>query len=211
MQPGFRNEFHARLQQAVGKNVVVSGEYIWKYTHNAFDFSILGNTPITFPIDWHNSKIPGYALHVEVPNYHTSAPILSLPRWPLASSRRRWPAPEPPAASPQARSPFRSASTTTRNSTKPRTSSTRSPTMAVGCNGMWGGFNWRYRLGPGRRFDALLWRHRSSRSGAMNPPNSPCGNSTTTLPDGVTRCHCHGRQRRPAQPGHQQCAPSPDR
>ena len=41
-----------------------SGEYIWKYTHNAFDFSVLGNTPIYFPIDWHNSKIPGYALHV---------------------------------------------------------------------------------------------------------------------------------------------------
>ena len=70
LQPGFRNEFHARFQQAVGKNVVVSGEYIWKYTHNAFDFSILGNTPIFFPIDWHNSKIPGYALDAEIPNYH---------------------------------------------------------------------------------------------------------------------------------------------
>ncbi len=56
---GFRNEFHAGFQQAFGKRVVVSGEYIWKYTHNAFDFSVLGNTPITFPIDWHNSKIPG--------------------------------------------------------------------------------------------------------------------------------------------------------
>ena len=70
LQPGFRNEFHAGLQQAFGKRVVVSGEYIWKYTHNAFDFGVLGSTPITFPIDWHNSKIPGYALHVEVPVYH---------------------------------------------------------------------------------------------------------------------------------------------
>ncbi len=61
-QPGFRNEFHAGLQQAFGKNLVFSGDYIWKYTHNAFDFSVLGNTPITFPIDWHNSKIPGFAL-----------------------------------------------------------------------------------------------------------------------------------------------------
>jgi Carboxypeptidase regulatory-like domain len=70
LQPGYRNEFHAGLQQAFGKYAVVSGEYIWKYTHNAFDFSVLGNTPITFPIDWHNSKIPGYALHVEVPQIH---------------------------------------------------------------------------------------------------------------------------------------------
>ncbi len=70
LQPGYRNEFHAGLQQAFGKNLVISGDYIWKYTHNAFDFSVLGNTPITFPIDWHNSKIPGFALRVDVPNYH---------------------------------------------------------------------------------------------------------------------------------------------
>jgi Carboxypeptidase regulatory-like domain len=70
LQPGFRNEFHAGLQQAFGKNIVVSGDYIWKYTHNAFDFSIFGNTPIFFPIDWHNSKIPGFTLRADVPNYH---------------------------------------------------------------------------------------------------------------------------------------------
>jgi Carboxypeptidase regulatory-like domain/TonB-dependent Receptor Plug Domain len=70
LQPGFRNEFHAGIQQAFGKNVVFSGEYIWKYTHNAFDFSVLGNTPITFPIDWHNSKVPGFALRTDVPNFH---------------------------------------------------------------------------------------------------------------------------------------------
>ncbi|MGA2086365.1 MAG: TonB-dependent receptor, partial [Terracidiphilus sp.] len=70
LAPGYRNEFHAGLQQAFGKRVVISGEYIWKYTHNAFDFSILGNTPIFFPIDWHNSKIPGYALRADVPEFH---------------------------------------------------------------------------------------------------------------------------------------------
>ncbi|MGC2497320.1 MAG: carboxypeptidase regulatory-like domain-containing protein [Acidobacteriaceae bacterium] len=69
LQPGFRNEFHADIQQAFGKHAVVSGEYIWKYTHNAFDFSVLGNTPITFPIDWHNSKIPGFALRAEMPTW----------------------------------------------------------------------------------------------------------------------------------------------
>ena len=70
LAPGYRNEFHAGIQQAFGKWAVVSGEYIWKYTHNAFDFGVLGNTPIFFPIDWHNSKIPGYALHVDVPTFH---------------------------------------------------------------------------------------------------------------------------------------------
>jgi hypothetical protein len=67
---GFRNEFHAGLQQAFGKYVVLDGEYIWKYTRNAYDFSVLGNTPITFPIDWHNSKIPGFLVRASLPNFH---------------------------------------------------------------------------------------------------------------------------------------------
>ena len=49
LEPGYRNEFHAGFQQALGKWVVVSGEYIWKYTHNAFDFGVLGNTPDLLP------------------------------------------------------------------------------------------------------------------------------------------------------------------
>jgi hypothetical protein len=67
---GFRNEFHAGLEQAFGKYLVFSGEWISKYTHNGFDFSVLGNTPITYPIEWHNSKIPGYAGRVSVPEVH---------------------------------------------------------------------------------------------------------------------------------------------
>ncbi len=70
LNPGFRNEFHAGLQQAFGRYLVFDGEYIWKYTHNGYDFSVLGNTPITFPIEWHNSKIPGYAASVKMPNLH---------------------------------------------------------------------------------------------------------------------------------------------
>ena len=70
LDPGYRNDFHAGLQQAFGKYVVVSGDYVWKYTHTGYDFSTLASTPIFFPIGWHNSKIPGYALRVSVPNYH---------------------------------------------------------------------------------------------------------------------------------------------
>jgi hypothetical protein len=70
LSPGHRNEFHAGLSQAFGKYLVVDGEYIWKYTHKAFDFSVLGNTPITYPIEWVSSKIPGYAIRATVPNFH---------------------------------------------------------------------------------------------------------------------------------------------
>ena len=70
LSPGFRNEFHAGIEQAFGKYLVFSGEWISKYTHNGYDFSVLGNTPITFPIEWRNSKIPGYAWRVSVPDIH---------------------------------------------------------------------------------------------------------------------------------------------
>src|SRR5450631_4094635 len=68
--PGYRNEFHAGLQQALGKYAVVSGDYIWKYTHTGYDFSVLAATPIFFPVGWHNSKVPGYAIRVSVPDFH---------------------------------------------------------------------------------------------------------------------------------------------
>jgi hypothetical protein len=70
LSPGHRNEFHAGLSQAFGKYLVIDGEYIWKYTHKAFDFSVLGNTPITYPIEWLSSKIPGYAIRATMPNFH---------------------------------------------------------------------------------------------------------------------------------------------
>ena len=70
LTPGHRNEFHAGLQQAFGRFLVVDGEYIWKYTHTGYDFSILGNTPIFFPIGWHSSKIPGWALRASMPVNH---------------------------------------------------------------------------------------------------------------------------------------------
>ena len=67
---GFRNEFHAGLEQAFGKYVVVDGEYVWKYTHNGYDFGVVGATPIAFPIEWTRSKIPGFDGRISVPNYH---------------------------------------------------------------------------------------------------------------------------------------------
>jgi len=68
--PGWRNEFHAGLEQAFGKYFVLDGEYMWKYTHNSYDFSDFGNTPIFFPIEWAKSKIPGFSVRASVPNFH---------------------------------------------------------------------------------------------------------------------------------------------
>ena len=70
IRAGQRNQFNAGFQQAFGRFVVVDADYLWKYTHNAYDFSAFGNTPIFFPIAWKNSKIDGPSVRVSLPNYH---------------------------------------------------------------------------------------------------------------------------------------------
>ena len=70
IKSGQRNQFNAGFQQAFGKYVVVDADYLWKYTHNAYDFSAFGNTPIFFPIAWKNSKIDGPSVRVSMPNFH---------------------------------------------------------------------------------------------------------------------------------------------
>jgi hypothetical protein len=69
-RPGFRNDFHGGFQQTMSRYAVLSVDYVWKYTHNAYDFSVLGATPITFPIGWNNSKIPGFDGRLDVPAIH---------------------------------------------------------------------------------------------------------------------------------------------
>ncbi|MBZ5645561.1 MAG: TonB-dependent receptor, partial [Acidobacteriia bacterium] len=68
--PGQRNDFHAGFEQAFGKHLVIDADYMWKYTHNAYDFSVLFNTPITYPIAWQRSKINGPSFRVSFPDYH---------------------------------------------------------------------------------------------------------------------------------------------
>ena len=167
LQPGFRNEFHAGLQQAFGKHLVFSGEYIWKYTHNAFDFSVLGNTPITFPIDWHNSKIPGYALRADVPQVHGFSAYL------VASSvAARFFPPQVAGAGAtvgQAGLPFRIDHDEKFNQT---THLQYTISRGKALNGLWGGFNWRYDSGQVAGATPCY---------GVTDPNTPCGNSSTTL------------------------------
>jgi hypothetical protein len=70
ISPGFRNQFNTGFQQAIGKFILVDADYFWKYTHNAFDFSTLLNSTITFPIAWHNSKLDGVTGRVSTTNLH---------------------------------------------------------------------------------------------------------------------------------------------
>jgi hypothetical protein len=167
LQPGFRNEFHAGLQQAFGKNLVFSGDYIWKYTHNAFDFSVLGNTPITFPIDWHNSKIPGFDLRVDMPHLHGFSAFVVM-----SSVAARFYPPQVAGAGAtvgQSGYPFRIDHDEKFNQT-----THLQYQIPGGKLSPWFGFNWRYDSG-------LVAGSAPCYGPASGDPNSPCILSSTML------------------------------
>jgi hypothetical protein len=167
LQPGFRNEFHVGFQQAFGKYAVVSAEYIWKYTHNAFDFSIFGNTPIFFPIDWHNSKIPGFAIRADVPSYHNFTAFVVM-----SSVAARFFPPQSAGAGAtvgQSGFPFRIDHDEKFNET------THLQYQVPFKRGPWIGFNWRY--------DSGLVAGSVPCFNNTGDPNTLCG--AATLPDGT--------------------------
>lgn len=70
LQPGARNQFNGGFQQKVTRYFIFDADYFWKFTHNAYDFDVLFNTPITFPIAWHNSKVDGLTGRLSSISYH---------------------------------------------------------------------------------------------------------------------------------------------
>lgn len=167
LPPGFRNEFHAGLQQAFGKFLVVSGDYIWKYTHGAWDFSVLGNTPITFPISWHNSKIPGFTLRVDVPTNHGISAFVVM-----SSVAARFFPPQNGGAGAtvgQSGYPFRIDHDERFNQT------THIQYQLPWRKSTWFGFNWRYDSGLVAGSVPCY---------NVTDPNSGCGPTSITLPNG---------------------------
>ena len=58
--PGVRNQEEVGVQQAVGRWFVVDFGYFNKHTTNAYDFGVLFDTPIAFPIAWDHSRLNGF-------------------------------------------------------------------------------------------------------------------------------------------------------
>lgn len=57
---GKRNEVEVGGQKAIGKWAVVDLGYYDKHTDNGYDFNVLFNTPIVFPISWTTSHVYGF-------------------------------------------------------------------------------------------------------------------------------------------------------
>ena len=58
--PGRRNQVELGLQQGFGNWVVADFGYFNKRTDNGYDFGVLFNTPIAFPVAWDHSRIDGF-------------------------------------------------------------------------------------------------------------------------------------------------------
>src|SRR6266403_601047 len=67
--PGRRNQFNFGFQQSLGKHFILDGDYFNKHTNNAYDFNVLLNTSVTFPISWQTSKLDGFSTRVNLTNY----------------------------------------------------------------------------------------------------------------------------------------------
>jgi hypothetical protein len=68
--PGTRNQAEVGVQQSVGRWVVADLGYFTKRTQNAYDFNVLFNTPIFFPVAWDHSDINGVTAKVNLVEHH---------------------------------------------------------------------------------------------------------------------------------------------
>jgi hypothetical protein len=140
-RPGFRNDFHAGFQQTLTRYAVLSADYTWKYTHNAFDFSVLGATPITFPIGWYSSKVPGFDGRLDIPSLHnfTAQVVFSsvAARFFTPQTSGLGTVPVPPGSG---HTPFRIDH-------DERFNQTTHAQYQIGARGPYVGFNWRYDSG----------------------------------------------------------------
>jgi len=140
-RPGFRNDFHAGFQQTVTRYAILSADYVWNYTHTGYDFSVLGATPITFPIGWHNAKVPGFDGRLDIPPVHnfTAQIVFSsvAARFFTPQTSGLGTVPTPPG---QGHTPFRIDHDEKFNQTT-------HAQYQLGARGPYIGFNWRYDSG----------------------------------------------------------------
>jgi hypothetical protein len=141
-RPGFRNDFHAGFQQSLSRFAVLSADYVWEYTHNAYDFSVLGDTPITFPIGWHNSKIPGFDGRLDIPPVHNfTAQIV------FSSVAARFFTPQTSGLGTTVQSGQTAAYTPFRIDHDEKFNQTTHAQYQLGKRGPYVGFNWRFDSG----------------------------------------------------------------
>ena len=136
-----------------------------------YDFGVVAASPIAFPIEWHNSKIPGFTLRVSVPNYHGFTALVVM-----SSVAARFFPPQVGGV------PFLPAPAVFRIDHDEKFNQTTHIQYQPWKSGPWLGFNWRYDSGlvagsiPCFAPTATCFGSTPIPiGGAMNIPNRPSG------------------------------------
>src|SRR6202790_5001645 len=64
--PGVRNEGELGVQQGLGRWLVIDFGYFNKHTVNAYDFNVLFNTPLAFPVAWDHSRLNRFTVRINL-------------------------------------------------------------------------------------------------------------------------------------------------
>ena len=57
------------FEQPIDRHLSITADYFWKYTSGDYDFDVILNTPLAFPIQWKGSKIDGFSARINFPSW----------------------------------------------------------------------------------------------------------------------------------------------
>jgi hypothetical protein len=70
LTPGRRDQFDVGVQHRTWRGLHIAAEYFWKLTDGAFDFDVLLNTPLAFPVQFRESRHDGGLVRITLADYH---------------------------------------------------------------------------------------------------------------------------------------------
>jgi hypothetical protein len=69
LTPGRRDQYDIGLQQDLRRGLRIDADYFWKVTEGAYDFDVILNTPLTFPMQFRQAKIDGGLVRLTLPSF----------------------------------------------------------------------------------------------------------------------------------------------
>jgi outer membrane receptor protein involved in Fe transport len=70
LTPARRDQYDVGFQQRVWHRVQLDAEYFWKFTEGAYDFDVIFNTPLAFPVQFRKSTHQGGLVRFSLPESH---------------------------------------------------------------------------------------------------------------------------------------------
>jgi hypothetical protein len=133
-----RNQYDLGIEQRLWLGIRLQGDYFWKFTDGPYDFNVILNTPLTFPVQFRKSQIDGGLLRVTLPEvrgvqiYTTLSHVRSRLLGPSVGGLR-FSADYAPVARPDHDEPLQTTTHVEYRTTK--------------AAGFWTGLTWRYDSG----------------------------------------------------------------